>query len=653
MMKKLDLHIHTKQTVSDPTFSFSLDKLKEYVQQYKIDGIAITNHNIFNIQQFQDIQNKLSGDCVVLPGIEINIGVNGVGHLICITNQEDIEDFDLRCKKIEDKIQYATDKITIDELDEIFSDYSKYLWIPHYDKKPTVDKDILDKMKNDILCGEVGSVKKFIYRQKDENSLVPVYFSDLRPEDNSFLPTRQTYFDIDNITVQSIKKTLINRRHVSLTEYEGNSLFYVLPDLPISTGLNIIIGERSSGKTYLLDEIAKYHKNVKYIQQFELIEKDQKKAAKSFTDQIASKRNSFSEEYFELFCDAVNTVKDISLERDGKDIERYLSTLITYAKEIDRADMFAKCGLYNEEKFQIRSLDSIKELIDSVEKLLDTREYRNVIENHISRDSLIALYSDLIEMHNKESKRSLEKIWVNDLVETIKRSLRSSTAESGITEVDFYNCQLNRKKVKQFNELASNIKKKSIINEQKIEHFTIRTRKRPFESARELKDFSKKANVVFSKIMDEYTDNPYQYLMGLKEMDGIAEADYYKYFVCIDYQILNQYNIPISGGERAEFNLLQKIKEAYLYDMLLIDEPESSFDNLFLKARVNHIIRELAKTMPIILATHNNTVGASIKPDYLIYTKRCIDGDNVQHERYYGLPSEKELRAASGKLSEI
>ena len=55
MMKKLDLHIHTKQTVSDPTFSFSLDKLKEYVQQYKIDGIAITNHNIFNIQQFQDI----------------------------------------------------------------------------------------------------------------------------------------------------------------------------------------------------------------------------------------------------------------------------------------------------------------------------------------------------------------------------------------------------------------------------------------------------------------------------------------------------------------------------------------------------------------------------------------------------------------------
>lgn len=43
-----------------------------------------------------------------------------MGHLICITNQEDIEDFDLRCKKIEDKIQYATDKITIDELGEIF-----------------------------------------------------------------------------------------------------------------------------------------------------------------------------------------------------------------------------------------------------------------------------------------------------------------------------------------------------------------------------------------------------------------------------------------------------------------------------------------------------------------------------------------------------
>ena len=81
--------------------------------------------------------------------------------------------------------------------------------------------------------------------------------------------------------------------------------------------------------------------------------------------------------------------------------------------------------------------------------------------------------------------------------------------------------------------------------------------------------------------------------------------------------------------------------------MLLIDEPESSFDNLFLRDRVNKIIRELSETMPVILVTHNNTVGASIRPDYLVYTKRII-GDSVVYERYYGLPSSKELKSSTG-----
>lgn len=48
----------------------------------------------------------------------------------------------------------------------------------------------------------------------------------------------------------------------------GHKLFQVLPNgLEISTGLNVIIGGRSSGKSYTLDEINKHHENVKYIRQ--------------------------------------------------------------------------------------------------------------------------------------------------------------------------------------------------------------------------------------------------------------------------------------------------------------------------------------------------------------------------------------------------
>lgn len=648
-MKKLDLHIHTIQTLSDRAFSFSVDKLKEYVKSLNIDGIAITNHNSFDLEQYKEIRDELSDLCVVLPGVEINVGKNGFGHLICITESDDIEDFATRCQAVCDKITSPTDFLTLEELHQVFSNFGKYLWIPHYDKKPVLDPDIIAAMSDCILCGEVGSVKKFIYRQKDTTSLIPVYFSDLRPiEDLEVFPSRQTYFDIDEVTVSAIKKSLIERTHVALTEEEGNTLFYALPDLPVSTGLTVVIGERSSGKTFTLDQIANQYSNIKYIKQFELIETKPEQAAKSFTDQIAAKRSSFAEDYFTPFKEAVHVVKDISLDEDEYALEQYISSLVRFAKESDRADMFAKCALYSESKFPARSFDGITKLIESVMNLLDAHEYRDIIESHVTREALTALLEDLIKRYRKEYRRFLEETWVNDLVGEIKRSLSSRTSATTVPDIDFYEFQMNRIRVRKFNELVNTIKKETVISRKMVGGFAIQTSKRPYSGANELKAFSGRKNVSFSKYMDEYTHDPYRYLLGLDEMDDIPEADYYKYFVYVDYKILNQYNFPVSGGERAEFRLLQEIDDAHRYDMLLIDEPESSFDNLFLRDRVNQIIRELSETMPVILVTHNNTVGASIRPDYLVYTKRVI-GDDVTYERYYGLPSSKELTSFSGK----
>ena len=87
-MKKLDLHIHTVSTVSDRPFEFSMDILKQYVEERKIDVIAITNHNVFDLEQYRRIVSKLS-DTIVLPGIEINIG-NNAGHLLVIARQDDV-----------------------------------------------------------------------------------------------------------------------------------------------------------------------------------------------------------------------------------------------------------------------------------------------------------------------------------------------------------------------------------------------------------------------------------------------------------------------------------------------------------------------------------------------------------------------------------
>ncbi len=96
--------------------------------------------------------------------------------------------------------------------------------------------------------------------------------------------------------------------------------------------------------------------------------------------------------------------------------------------------------------------------------------------------------------------------------------------------------------------------------------------------------------------------------------------------------------------------MLQAIENAQSTDMLLIDEPESSFDNLFLKNEVNEIIKEISKTMPVVLVTHNNTVGMSVKPDYLLCTKKETETDGAVNWRIYsGYPTNKELLSTDGK----
>lgn len=647
-MKKLDLHIHTVATISDRPFEFSIQRLTEYIKSNQINGIAITNHNTFDITQYNLIALALNDICTTLPGIEINIGDNA-GHLICITDMADAEDFATRCAKISAKITDLQDHISVEELKEIFPNLSRYLWIPHYDKRPVVDKKILTELKQFINCGEVASIKKFIYSCKDNEQLTPVYFSDYRPVDkNEPFPVRQTFFDISDINVNSLKYCLADKTKVALSELDGNTIFEVMPGLPLSTGLNVIIGGRSSGKSYTLDEIFSSYKNVKYIRQFELLETDPSKAAKEFSEKVAAKKKSIAERYFEPFASAVSVVKDISLKNDENKLDEYITSLIKHAKEADRADMFSKCKLYSETEYFVSSLDGMVELIHAVEKLLCAQEYKDIIEKHIQRQNLIELFRELIEKYNAEKDKSLKKQWVNGIALDIKRSLQSRTAATRVTDVDFYNLQLNRLKAIKFNKLVTELKREQIIDSTNVGGFTVQIKKKAFLSSQELKALSGKRDVKFSEIFDNYQIDPFIFLEQLQQMEEISDTGYYQYFANVEYSILNQYGFPVSGGERAEFNLLQQINDANQFDMLLIDEPESSFDNLFLKNKVNLIIKELSRNLPVIIVTHNNTVGDSIKPDFIIHTVRYADRSKVTYERYYGLPSDKELVSANG-----
>lgn len=171
-MRKIDLHIHTIKTDLDASFEFDMDVLKEYVSEKGIDAIAITNHNLFNLEQYRMIASELSG-ITVFPGIEISIGTNK-GHMLVIAKQSEAEDFSFKCNNIGDYISSHDGSITAGQLKSELGSTQNYLLIPHYDKVPNVDKRILQELEGDIYCGEVRSIKKFIYCLKEGDALPPV-----------------------------------------------------------------------------------------------------------------------------------------------------------------------------------------------------------------------------------------------------------------------------------------------------------------------------------------------------------------------------------------------------------------------------------------------------------------------------------------------
>ena len=651
-MKRCDLHIHTVPSVSDRLFTYDKNVLVDYVAKTGLDVIAITNHNLFDYPQFQEIKNALP-NTIVLPGIEVDLEK---GHILVIANNDDgtLFGFNTKCEEVKNLIKTQEDFITYDTFIRIFDDLSRYLLIPHYEKDPKLHKDIIKKFGRNIIAGEVSSVKKFIYMEKEESELTPVYFSDFRVEKGitpDQYPVSHTFFDVDQVNVNTLKLCLMDKTKVSLTSEKGVKLFQIFPNgQMLSTGLNIMFGKRSTGKTYKLNAIAnRIDGKPKYIKQFELLNTG-KNDSDQFENDLKVRQENSAEDYLHEFSAIVtDMLKTCSADEDEMKLQKYLEALMSSAQQSDVNDVFSKSKLFNESDFKEQNHDEIKRLIKATLTLLESQLYKPIINKHLPEASLKALLKELIERCRKENIQDQYFKEVNNMIKMVKESLQLKSAAPRIPDIDLFHYFINKKKREVFNQIAIAVKKNKIISTEKAGHFTISVSARPFANATDLKTVGLK-QVSLINAFAKY-GNPVLYLEELKAA-GVETDRIYKLFAAIDYRILNSSGLPVSGGERSEFNFLQKIKDAILCDILIIDEPESSFDNIFLKNEVNKFIKEMAENMPVIISTHNNTIGGSIKPDYILYTEKKIEADGPHFNIYSGYPTAKALKDVDGKAIE-
>ena len=650
-MKKCDFHIHTVPTISDADFVFSMDVLKGYVDKMALNVIAITNHNLFDMGNYMSIKEALSPNVDVLPGIEVNL--EG-GHILVISNQDDAEifDFNNRCEAVNQRIKDANDSLTIEDFHSFFPNLNKYVLIPHYDKSPQLPKEVINSLGEFIAAGEVTSVKKFLYMQKDiHETLTPVLFSDFRCSetvDEKKYPVRHTYLDVNEINTNSLNLCLRDKAKVTLTEADGNKLFCVFSDgQMLSTGLNIMYGRRSTGKTWTLNQIAAiFGERAKYIKQFELQNFGKDYTSEQFETDQKARLEGIVNSFFSPFKDVVEDVAQMpTLLSDDTEVDTYLKALIKRSEMENIKDVYSNSTLYDEIPYSVGGTKQLRSVISAVVTLLDPNQYQDLITAHIQTDNLRSLLKVLIERLRAIEFSIKCRNLSNDILNDVKSALQMQTALPAIPDIDFYEISKRQFKREKFDRIVNDIKQDRIIYQETMHRFKIILRTRVYDNASDVKA----GQGISQSLVDAYSNynNPLSYLKKLIDL-GIDTSKLHRLFVAVQYNILNENGYKVSGGEQSEFTFLQKIKDARTKDILLIDEPESSFDNMFLKKDINNFLKGISEEMPVVISTHNNTIGGSISPDYILYTEKVIEDGEAKYKRYSGYATDTSLRTVEG-----
>lgn len=648
-MKKIDMHVHTVPTDRDSAFEFCLEQLIKYVETLSIDAIAITNHNCFDSLQYCLIKESLQ-TTIVFPGIEVNLES---GHILVVAPLELLDTFEEACEKVKESVAEGEDKITIDDFFKIFKDLEQYLVIPHYDKEPSISPTTLERLQSYIESGEVQSPKKFERRKKEEG-LTPVLFSDWRPSritdtySSNELPARQTYINCDDLTIAKIKYALKDKKNVTLVPDGRDALFEISANGAIaSTGLNVVLGKRSSGKSYTLNSIYESFPadNVKFIKQFSLINKSDDEI---FAQTIEREHDEFTISYFAELKALLEEMTSYDWEQNLIDLSQYVNSLKEYAANKQKEDIYSKVYLFTETAFTWVDLAPLQRLIEALITILDSEAFADRIGSWLNRSSIVGLCHELVRQLREQvlENRLIEQ--TNELIVHIKRSLGRRSALNPIDDADF-KAQFKMLSIEdRFNSLIHTGSRSRVVESRQLHGFFVEAEVSKITMANELNKACKIRNT--STLMYEAL-SPFMFYRRLeKERDtlNLSLDLIHRAFWKLKYTVKNAFNGELSGGEKAEYNLLAELEDASKYDLVLIDEPESSFDNKFLKEGVLQSIKELACKSTVFVVTHNNTIGVLLEPDFVVYTEKTMADNEPVFRIYSGSLTSKKLKSSDG-----
>ncbi|MEG1313823.1 MAG: hypothetical protein RSD40_05865, partial [Bacilli bacterium] len=334
----------------------------------------------------------------------------------------------------------------------------------------------------------------------------------------------------------------------------------------------------------------------------------------------------------------INEILTIDIDKTNTELKDYIEILYNHANTSIDSDHVARLPLFNASTYNYSSNIELQDLIFAVNKIIDTKIYKETIEKYIPNlTNLKNLYIDLVSKWEKEKKEEKAKKVVDDMITVLKGALSPKSKVTATKDIDLVKIYKEKKIIKKFDNLINSLKMEMELPnlKQSFKGYNILVSKGVFNSASEIIGSFTLPKVGIKDDFDKYYESePSRYLQGIYEK-GIPEPMLHRLLIKMPIEATDSTNTPVSGGQKAEIILLKKIENAKKYDILLIDEPESSFDNEFIMNKTT-----------VFISTHNNTLGVSIKSDKIIYTAKT--GKN-EYDIFTGTNQSSKLSSVSGK----
>ncbi|MXS59962.1 histidinol-phosphatase, partial [Klebsiella pneumoniae] len=121
----------------------------------------------------------------------------------------------------------------------------------------------------------------------------------------------------------------------------------------------------------------------------------------NFNRQLLRDESLFTENFLKEFKDILTLVLPIDPKQSESNVNKYLRSLIKNAESTEKKDSFAKAKLFSEIPYKPKSLDTLDELIKSIQILIDNQEYSSIIFEELPQESLIKLLNRLVDEYRK------------------------------------------------------------------------------------------------------------------------------------------------------------------------------------------------------------------------------------------------------------